>query len=84
MTLIEALKSGKPFTRPGMGYARLLSEGIMPYSFSANEVLATDWEIIELKVEITRGQLRKAWVMSHPIFSLGNDVFDNLSKELGL
>lgn len=52
MNLIEAIKSGKPFRRPGRDWT--------PRLFSPADVLADDWEIQEPTVTITRAQLNQA------------------------
>lgn len=57
MNIIEAVKSGKPFKRPG--YVNWSSPDaaieVMPH-----EILATDWEIEERKIEITESEFDEA------------------------
>lgn len=57
MDLISAIRSGKPFKRKN-------HETWKPYAgqvvFSKQDVLATDWEIQEEKIERTAEQIRKA------------------------
>lgn len=58
MTFIEAVKSGKNFHRPGYSWFRNL-----PYMFfnvSREDLLAEDWEVEELKLEITETQFWEA------------------------
>lgn len=57
MTLQEAIKSGKSFRRPLYGSYDCLDSSS---SFTAEEVLATDWEIKEQSVKITKTNLKKA------------------------
>lgn len=93
MTLIEALKSGKSFGRDGLFYILPMSQ---VEKFSVTQIFATDWEIIEPKVEITREQLEKAYnrakeyrenVSRYACLQFGhreNPYFDEIAKELGL
>jgi hypothetical protein len=58
MNIIDAVKSGLPFKRKG-------SEGwcdsAVSYMWGSNSLLATDWEVQEQTVTITKAQLRHAW-----------------------
>lgn len=93
MTLIEALKSGKPLRRRGYYYS---SSPAYNTIFSVEDVLATDWEIIEPKVEITIEQLRIAHMKAFQKANGFSGSFaascgyhctptaDEIAKELGL
>jgi hypothetical protein len=84
MNIIEAVKSGKRFRRPGMMW--ILADHRNTYLHY--DLLATDWEVEEKKVEITFEQLRaaydKSWVtsLSEPGYKIPS-LF-RIAKELGL
>jgi len=62
MTLTEAIKSGKRFTRKGwVGYYDPTETADEAELFSARDVLADDWEVEQIKVTITRSQLIDAY-----------------------
>lgn len=85
MTLIEALKSGKRIKRKQhISYCETGDA-----QWSANEVLATDWEIEEPKVTISRSDLARAWDIiarntGAASLSKDNHMFSQLCTELGL
>ena len=54
MNIIEAVKSGKKFRRPGLPFKEYKN-------FAREDILADDWEIEEKKVEVTRSDFTKAW-----------------------
>ena len=68
MTLIEAIKSGRPFRRceghwhsDGTSWVRTRALGGPAIDGKwLEDILADDWEIQEPKVEITRAQLKAA------------------------
>ncbi len=62
MNLIEAIKSGRRFKRPGQEYRESLSEPPGSYFFSKQALLATDWELEpfpEKTVTISKKDLEK-------------------------
>lgn len=104
MTLVEAVKSGKPFRRPS--YARgswvvELGKGPAPgvyvwrdevqntKAFSAEDILATDWETEEKTREITLSEFVEAFKRAASTeecmrnYPCGPTVGE-LAKELGL
>lgn len=62
MTLIEAIKSGKPFRRKGSADAQWFTpfEYSVCGNFMYRDILADDYEIDEPKVTVTRGQVEAA------------------------
>jgi hypothetical protein len=58
MNIIQAIQSGKPFRRKGWEVYFPLAGDL---SFYGHDILATDWEVQEQKIEITKSQLWKAW-----------------------
>jgi hypothetical protein len=93
MTIIEAIKSGKRFRRKNQQtYYNKFGHWDAPigWIFSADDVLADDWEVEEKKVEITKAQLSAAWNrlvdrFEHSGYNLS--LFPTsyeLAKELGL
>ena len=68
LTLQEAIKSGKPFTRPIYtdfmkynGINVLWVSDNEAITFSPSDVLATDWTTSEPVYQITKQQLAEAW-----------------------
>ena len=68
MTLIESLKSGKRFRRPGFPWIEVNGPNInyaagtkSVYYLNASEVLAEDWEIESTPVTITKEQFWDAY-----------------------
>lgn len=60
MTLIEALKSGRPFRQ--ISYRQcpwFAAGGDLGYRYDKEQILADDWEIEEEKVTVTRSQVDK-------------------------
>lgn len=56
MTIIEAIKSGMPFSRKGHN-TLYLAKGDLYLAFQIEDILAGDWEVEEEKIEITKSQL---------------------------
>lgn len=98
MTILEAIKSGKPFRRKihscGGASAMLCNckdwrenrqDSGWTYAIKANDILADDWEVEEKRVEITRGQLHSAF-LRQPKLSCADiiELFPLIAKELGL
>jgi hypothetical protein len=61
MNLIEAVKSGKRFRRAvsPKGFDQPWYGQNKSYLFEHHDILATDWEIEERKIEITESQLNQ-------------------------
>lgn len=56
MSIIDAVKSGKPFRRIGTKDWLLFDNEDTTWSFDRITLLATDWEIEEKKIEITEAR----------------------------
>lgn len=87
MNIIEAIKSGKKFRRPGTSWMMILDANDMirladdngfKYlnSLSGTSICADDWEIEEEKIVITRSQLEAAIKKDY-------STYDAFAKELG-
>lgn len=65
MNLIDAIKSGRPFRRPGYTWSTAQDEfefGVGSWTnFRPCDIVADDWEIQELTVTITRTQFWAAY-----------------------
>jgi len=91
MNLIEALKTGKRFTRKSwtesLGAAVWMSS-VDGCNLLKKDILADDWEVEETVVPITEGWFDAAWqraVTSYPSSGPWLDAFmPTLKKELGL
>jgi hypothetical protein len=59
MTIQEAIQSGKPFRRKmnNKFFQAWNQPEWMTFSFSVEDILATDWELKEEKIELTRDQV---------------------------
>lgn len=84
MTLIEAIKSGRPFRRKG--HAWFVG---MPDLFKIGDVLADDWETQEQTVTITRTQFLEAFGQLYCEPQYSNRQVDSqfgidLARKLGL
>ncbi len=76
MNIIEATQSGKRFRRNFWGEFWLDKElGLVHLTFE--DILATDWEIEERKVEITESEFDEAWSVA----SLTNGCLHNEIKK---
>lgn len=60
MTIIEAIKSGRPFRRKGDGSWYCDHDRSDCAMFRVPDILADDWEIQEPAVTITRSQFNEA------------------------
>jgi len=81
MTLHEAILTGKRFKRENDPCWYKLMEGTQCYFFSRADILATDWEVEEKKVTLTKESLLKALKRA----SESGRMFPlSLMKELGL
>lgn len=91
MNLIEAIKNGGPFRRPGWTIEAIMDEGGRMHrpddpghevSLSRYEYLADDWEI-ESKVTITKTQF---WAAFHHASDhyVGEGLVADMAKRLGL
>jgi len=84
MNIIEAVRTGKPFKRTGWPATEY--QTINWHSgFSAEDVLAEDWEVESPLVTITQEQFTAAWVEAVTI-GLPNNVRARniIAKRLGL
>lgn len=79
MTLIEVLKTGKRFRRSGDKTTNWFTTK-SKFFFTTDDVL-DDWEVEELPITLTKGQLWKAW---RDCASSGNDHFENFCSLLGI
>jgi hypothetical protein len=63
MTLIAAIKSGRPFRRRGKHdrFSEPFGPGIFSLTVTQEDILADDWEIQEPEVRITRTQFWAAY-----------------------
>ena len=96
LTLVEAVKSGRRFKRSFQTiFMSFNNERVMyaedAYPLSRKDILAEDYILEPVKVEIDREMLAKAWdkeVCCYPKSGLGNadtsDCFALFCKELGL
>lgn len=87
MNLIDAIKSGKRFKRREWSEYIELKYGIDTYiAYSAESIIAEDWEVEEKKIEITESQLLEAWQKAIMIneFNANYERFETLKRELGL
>lgn len=96
MDLRAALMSGKKFRRKGLGWAWCFiqdGEHRKRDRWSDEDVVATDWEVEEKSVTITRKELADAYQAGTERFyrryrNLGgtcfNPSFEDLAAELGL
>lgn len=93
MTIIEAIKSGKGFKRPGdvewhpngPNAAKRFHIETCILSKNYCDVVADDWEVEEKKIEITARRIREIWDRS--FLHAKSDVTyecNLLIKELGL
>lgn len=92
MTIIEAVKSGKRFSRRGWRFFDPSMPSWQYVEFTPEDILAEDWEVLEEKITVTKAQLEKAWThvsvsWSGNIYLDVKDVllhgFNSLAKELG-
>lgn len=58
LNIIEAVKSGRKFRRPGGAWLADYSS----ITISKESILADDWEIEERKIEITESELNEAFL----------------------
>lgn len=80
MTIIEAIKSGKRFRRGCGEFSKWAANGEFQYILRKEDILATDWEVEEEKIEVTKEQLREAWdsfMFPQP------DMFAAFARKLG-
>lgn len=59
MNIIDAIKSGKPFRRPGVPTINV-SNALISHNFYKQDLLADNWEIEEEKITITKKELDSA------------------------
>jgi hypothetical protein len=86
MTSIEALQTGKPFKRPTH------TDWIYPKDiryFQKEDILADDWIVMDIGVNITRKMVEKAWdsTVSGVVCPESSDVsrvFRDFLKALGI
>lgn len=92
MNIIEALKSKKDFKQKSDSYIFRSNKSDFS-SFTAKEILADDWEIVEKKIEITRNDLNRAFATFFNRNSSVGSIFyridptptsDDIAKILGL
>lgn len=85
MNFLEAVKSGKKFRRPGRDWYYPV-EPVVFYAISKQDMLATDWEVEEKKVEITYEKLYWAMKDSHGCGGYEHHYksVKMVAKELGL
>ena len=84
MNISEAVSSGKPFRRPKW-FAYVTVKEVEDFSFSAEDLLATDYYVELKKVTITEEDFNKAVARTGNLYY--QDQFrwaDSLKKELGL
>jgi hypothetical protein len=78
VNLIDAVKSGKPFKRKidkGV-YWQLAEPSLKQIAVSREDILATDWEIEERKIEITESELDYIFNSLLPKPSLVESMFE--------
>lgn len=80
MTLIEAVRSGKPFRRKCWSQGYHVLDIYKTIACSLEDILADDWEIQEEKIEITERQLRRIY---QDVFGERPYSFDEFLKRLG-
>jgi hypothetical protein len=88
MNIIEAVKSGKRFRR--IGWTRWYPDDTVGNnivdetpSCSKEDILATDWEIEERKVEITESEFENAYKLCESSYNPGpNDFYNRLKRGL--
>lgn len=61
LSIIDALKSGKNFRRKLHNWGMLTNNACVEYTLDKEDILATDWEIEERKIEITESEFDEAW-----------------------
>lgn len=65
MTIQEAIKSGRKFKRESHSDSVNYYDSLHLYlGLTIDDILATDWEIEEEKIEISRSQLNDAFIKS--------------------
>lgn len=79
LSLIEAIKSGKRFRLPNKDCGWIKHTETSVYYFRGEDIVSNDWEIEEEKIEVTREQLREAWVHTNR----GLPYFDDFARKLG-
>lgn len=62
MTIIEAIKSGRPFRRPLQTNYTLMDQWEW-YSFRQEDLLADDWEVEEPKITVTLSEKDLNWLL---------------------
>ena len=73
LSIIEAVKSGKPYRRKGEPWRCRDNKEFV------EDILATDWEIEERKIEITESEFNEVWNAS----DVGpGRLYDKLKKRL--
>lgn len=89
MNIIEAVRSGKKFKRKG-GFEYFDYSTHEEFIIKKEAILATDWEVEENKVEVTRTKFEKVWniVRLNDNFYMQtttqSKMFKEFCKELGL
>lgn len=82
MNIIDAVKSGKNFARKPKGKNDFhLNCKSQEYVLDIDDILATDWEIEERKIEITESEFDMAISISGDYQSRDNFIFE-LKKRL--
>ena len=76
MNIIEAVKSGGDFRRPG----RVWLTDYTVITLSRENILATDWEVRERKIEISESEFD--YIINHLPFSVSEKLQDELKKRL--
>ncbi len=89
MTLIEAIKSGRPFRREEDGAEYGWNYPSQAYSYSTDDILADDWEIKEPTVTITRTQFLETFGQMYchrpwSKYQVDSDFGIVLARKLGL
>ena len=80
MTILEAIKSGKPFKRAAkFNYYTISNKDVFILTYY--DIIADDWEVEEKKIEVTETQLRDAYHKAYG--QIDGTTIENLVKLLG-
>jgi hypothetical protein len=87
MNIIDAIKSGKRFRRIEWSIHDWIAHdrNDLPARLSRSDIIASDWEVENQPVTITREQFNAAWDRATPYNRLIDDeLLELVAKELGL